>query len=264
MSISHTNPHQPQKSTPVTDDTESNSPNASPNTTPTQGKKRSASSLSRDSVDSVINSREAKAPDAQSETQSGSTRVPSMSTPKRLMAAGKLVNPPKQPMPVDLSQILSAIDLPSPPATGIISPAQHYPSSQPVLKSYPASHNQPIDQITLAPLAPLAPLTSLTPLTPLTPLAPMCAMTQTPFQLLPLMANSYGPFALRLPSFQSPKDLHQPPASIAAPESLIDVDDERPAKRRRMNEGVDTSPKGNSSPTTELPVWHQSKLKVER
>jgi len=249
MSISHTNPHQPQKSTPVTDDTESNSPNASPNTTPTQGKKRSASSLSRDSVDSVINSREAKAPDAQSETQSGSTRVPSMSTPKRLLAAGKLVNPPKQPMPVDLSQILSAIDLPSPPATGIISPAQHYPSSQPVLKSYPASHNQPIDQITLAPLAPLA---------------PMCAMTQTPFQLLPLMANSYGPFALRLPSFQSPKDLHQPPASIAAPESLIDVDDERPAKRRRMNEGVDTSPKGNSSPTTELPVWHQSKLKVER
>ncbi|MFM7484385.1 MAG: hypothetical protein ACKO2S_09040 [Burkholderiaceae bacterium] len=241
MSVSHTNHHQPQQPTTVPDNTDSNSTN----TSLTQGKKRSASSLSSFTVDSVVNAREAKSPDAITETQSGPTKAPSMSTPQRFMAIATLVNPAKQPMPVDLSQILASIALPSPPATGIIPPAQYYPSSQPVLKSYPVWPNRTVDQITLPPLAPL------------------CATTQTRFNLPPLMANNYGSLALTPPSFQSPNNLHQPLASIAAPDSLIDADDQRPAKRRKINEGIGPSIEGNSSPTTEFPVWHQTKLARE-
>jgi hypothetical protein len=245
MSVSQTSFHPQQTPSTVSDDTDKQLPN----TDSGRGKKRSAEALSSFSIGSLVNSRESGAVGTRSATQSSTAGAPSISTPKRLMDVSSLVNASKQPMPVDLDQVLSSITLPPQPvpsSSGITPPTPYFPSSYPVLQGYLVWPNQPLDQVSMVPPA------------------PAYMMTHSQFKLPQLEATTFAMGVLTPPPFQSSNDVYEDVDNNPEPESLTEIDDEQPTKRRKTDEGTNSDNDGPSRPRTARFVWHQNNLVVEK
>ena len=177
------------------------------------------------------------------------TGTSSMSALRPSIVPGMPVTTPKRALPQDLPQEPSSREFRQPVTTGVAPPANNYPSSYPVLKSYPIPPYQP--QQTVAP-------TSQTcfDTTPSTQDQSPALWSQSNVSLVTTQAPFDLPFDFRPPTTTK----LQPTTNDQQPESLLDMGDERLAKRRRTGEKIDLTTSNSSGQPTELPIWHESKL----
>lgn len=177
------------------------------------------------------------------------TGTSSMSALRPSMVPGMSATTPKRALPQDLPQEPSWREFRQPVATGVAPPANNYPSSYPVLKSYPIPPYQP--QQTVAPASQTC--FDTTPST----------QDQSPA----LWSQSYGSLVTTQAPFGLPFDFRQPTTTKLQsttndqqPESLPHMGEERPAKRLRIGEKIDLTTSDSSGQPAELPIWHESKL----
>ena len=219
-----------------------------PQIPPPTSKRSTGESPSKFSIDALLCSSGTKSDDSQAAKRVADANTSSISILKPSMVPGIPITTPKQPLPMGARQepLPRDISIPFtfPFSTEIVPTAQHYPSSYPVLKSYPIPPSQTHDSLAIAAQA------------------GFYTMPTTPDQDPTLTPISYGSLVLTQAPFHSAFDFTQPATNIRQSTSLPNMGDEPPAKRRRIGEGSDSTTTNSSRQTAELPIWHESRLET--
>jgi hypothetical protein len=204
---------------------------------------------SKFSIEAIVCSYDPAHNDKKAATRISDTGASSMSALRPSMIPGMPATNPKRALPQELPQEPSSREFRQPIATGIAPPANNYPSSYPVLKRYPIPPYQPQETVAPASQTHFHPMPSTT--------------NQSPA----LWSERYGSLVTTQAPFDLPFDFRQPTTTKLQPttsnqqgESLPDMGDERPPKRRRSGEGSDSTTTNSSGQTAELPIWHESRL----
>ena len=206
---------------------------------------------SKFSIDAMVCSSDSLSDNSAATKRIAGTNTSSLSILKPSMVTGVPVTAPNQPLPTGISQepLPRDVPFPFPLANGIAPLAKNYPSSYPVLKRYPIPPYPP--QQTVAPASQTC----------------FHAMPSTQDESPELWSRSYGSLVTTQAPFGSPLDFRQPTTnnqqpstSTQQPESLPDIGDERPAKRRRIGDGIDLITSIYARLPGELPIWHESKI----
>ena len=204
---------------------------------------------SKFSIEAIVCSYDPAHNDKKAATRISDTGASSMSALRPSMIPGMPATTPKRALPQELPQEPSSREFRQPIATGITPPANNYPSSYPLLKSYPITPYQPQETVAPASQTHFHPMPSTT--------------NQSPA----LWSERYGSLVTTQAPFDLPFDFRQPTTTRLQPttsnqqgESLPDMGDERPPKRRRIGEGIDLITSNSSGQPAALPIWHESKL----
>jgi len=201
------------------------------------------------SIEAIVCSYDPAHNDKKAATRISDTGASSMSALRPSMVPGIPATTPKRALPQELPQEPSSREFRQPIATGITPPANNYPSSYPLLKSYPITPYQPQETVAPASQTHFHPMPSTT--------------NQSPA----LWSERYGSLVTTQAPFDLPFDFRQPTTTKLQPttsnqqgESLPDMGDERPPKRRRIGEVIDLIASNSSGQPAALPIWHESKL----
>jgi hypothetical protein len=194
---------------------------------------------SKEDIDAIVCSQNPVDEHRQASQRTSGVTIPSISILKPSMVPG-IPATHSQSQPVDLGQGSFSKEIPFPLANGITPLAHYYPSSYPVLKSYPMTLMQ--QQYSAA----------------ITSQGDSRALPILPNKSSSFTAACYGSLVMTHPPFHSPVDFKQSVTSHQTLQRQNEIDHERPTKRRRINEETDPVTTNSSGRPTCLPTDQES------